>query len=183
MSKDQLSESEVALLLDLARLLKKHGPETFTSLASSLADSGWSADMAVLLESVARSAPKQRAAGEPRRSRSTSEKVSTQLERADESHLSLLRPIADKLLAGEALPRLKDVVEFAATTGISVSQARSRGDAIVTLVRAMVVMPMGELEGLVREIGISVSPGQRSLGGWNQIIERSRAATTDRRAP
>jgi hypothetical protein len=180
MSDNQLSEREIALILDLARLLKKHGSATFKSLADSLADPAWSARLSEILSAVAATAPEQQPMGQSRKSRSTSERIAAQLNRADPSRSALLSPRADKLVSGEALPSLKDVAEFASIVGLPVPRTKSRGDAVVALVRAMIEMPINELEKVVREIDVSVGQDRRSLQGWNRIIERSRAETTDR---
>lgn len=178
MSDHQLSESELALLGDLTRLLRKHGPETFKSLAASLADPEWPARLAAILSTVADAAPQQRANKRPTTARSTSEKVAAQLQHIDQKRLTLLRPVADNLVNGETLPRLKDVAEFASAAGFPAVRAKSRGDAVVALVRNMIAMPIDELERLVQGMSVSTSQDQRSLEGWNRIIERSRAETT-----
>ncbi len=180
MSDDQLSERELALLGDLARLIQKYGPGTFKSLAASLADPEWSARLAAILDAVAEAAPQQRTTRGSTRSRSTSDRVSAQLQHLDTERFTLLRPIAEKLVTGEFLPRLKDVAEFASIAGFPALRAKSRGDAIVALVRNMATMPLDELNKLVQEIGVSTGQDQRSLAGWNRIIERSRAETTGR---
>lgn len=178
MSDDQFSERELALLLDLTRLLKKHGPQAFKSLAASLADPEWSTRLSEILGAVAATAPQQSAARGSIRGRSASERVSAQLRNAAPARLALLTPMVDKLVAGEALPRLKDVTEFAMTVGLPAPRAKSRGDAIVDVVRALVAMPTDEFEKLFPEMEAWTGRGQRSLGGWSRIIERSRAETT-----
>jgi hypothetical protein len=182
MSKDELSERDLALLGDLIRLLRKHGPEAFKSLAASLGDAGWSDRMAAILTAVAEATPQRRITSRPTRSRSTFERVNAQLQHLDPERLTLLRPIAERLVAGEWLPRMKDVAEFTAIAGFPALRTKSRSDAIVALVRNMAAMPADQLERLAQELGASVGEDQRSLEGWNRIIERSRAETISPRA-
>jgi hypothetical protein len=49
-------------------------------------------------------------------------------------------------------------------------------------VRNMTAMPLGQLERLAQELAASAGEDQRSLEGWNRIIERSRAETISPRA-
>ena len=182
MSKDELSERDLALLSDLIRLLRKHGPDAFKSLAASLADPGWSDRMAAILNAVAEATPQRQITNRPTRSRSTLERVNAQLQRLDPERLTLLRPIAERLAAGELLPRMKDVAEFTSIAGFPALRTKSRSDAIVALVRNMATMPADQLERLAQELSASAGEDQRSLEGWNRIIERSRAETISPRA-
>jgi len=177
MSKDDLSERDLALLSDLVRLLRKHGPEAFKSLAASLADPEWSGHTATILNVVAEATPQPRISNRPASNRSTFERVNVQLQRLDAERLALLTPIAEKLAAGELLPRMKDIAEFASIAGFPPLRAKSRSDAIVALARNMAAMPAEQLERLVQELAASAGEDQRSLEGWNRIIERSRAET------
>jgi hypothetical protein len=113
-----------------------------------------------------------------RRSGSSRERISAQLRNLDPGRSALLTPIVDQLAAGEALPRLKDVAEFALTVGLPVPRAKSRGDAVVNLLRMLKSMPIDELEKVIPDIQTQGDRGSRSLEGWNRIIERSRAETT-----
>ena len=180
MSDEQLSEREMALILDLSRLLKKYGPEVFDSLAEALSDPEWPDRLSRILRAVSSTAPQRQQVRESRRSRSTADRVETQLRNADADHVALLRPIAESLITAEILPHLRDVTELALTIGLPAPRARSRGEAIVDLVRVLLAMPMDELEKVVPAIMASADRGQRSLEGWSRIIERSRAATTGR---
>lgn len=182
MSKDELSERDLALLGDLIRLLRKHGPEAFRSLAASLSDPEWSDRLAAILNAVAEATPQRRITNRPARSRSTLERVNSQLQHLDQEQLTLLRPIAERLVAGELLPRMKDVAEFTSIAGFPALRTKSRGDAIVALVRNMTAMPADQLERLAQELAASAGEDQRSLEGWNRVIERSRAETISPRA-
>lgn len=178
MTNHQPSERDLALLLDVTRLLKKYGPETFESLAASLSSSDWPTHMSAILIAVAAASPRQPATGRVNKSRSTSERISAQLRNVDPERSALLTPVVDRLVTGEALPRLKDVAEFALSAGLPVPRARSRGDAVVEILRALKLMPIDELEKIIPNIQAQTSKGERSLGGWSRIIERSRAETT-----
>lgn len=177
MSDKQLSAPELALLADLGQLLKKHGPEPFRMLAESLADPEFATHLSAILSDLAAAAPQQPAGRKPSSSRTTRDRIIAQLRNADTRHAALLAPIAEALAAGEALPRLKDVTEFALTTGLPVPRAKSRGDAILSVMRALVAMPTDELERILPGIRLPSRETQRSLEGWNRIIERSRAET------
>lgn len=182
MSDKQLSERELALLIDLSRLLKKHGSDVFDSLAATLADPEFSGRLSMILDTVSTNAPRRQATGRPRPRRSASDRISIQLRNADAEHTALLRPIVDSLIAGESLPRLKDVAEFALTVGLPAPRGKARADAVVDVVRALVAMPTDELEKVLPALMVSTDRGERSLEGWNRIIERSRAATYGRQA-
>jgi hypothetical protein len=178
MANRQLSEKEIALLLDIIRLLKKHGPEAFESLATYLSTSDWSDDASAILQAVAAIQPHQSVTEESKRSRSISERITAQLRNVDPARRALLEPVVGRLARGEALPRLKDVAEFALTAGLPIPNAKSRGDAVISLLRTLKAMPVDELEKIVPDLQGQASKGTRSLKGWNRIIERSRAETT-----
>lgn len=177
MSHEQFPEPELALLLDLGKLLKRYGPEVFKSLAEALADPEWSSRLSIILGTVATTRSQQPPVRKPRPKRALSDRVGAQLRNADAAHAALLEPIAERWITGESLPRLKDVAEFALTVGIPAPSTRSRGDAIVDVVRALAGMPTDELENVLPALELSAGRSQRSLEGWNRIIERSRAST------
>jgi hypothetical protein len=176
MTGGRLSEPELALLADLGKLLKKHGTEPFRNLAESLADPEFAGRLSVVLAELSKAAPQRQAAQRSTSSRTIKERIDTLLRSADAAHAELLTPVAESLATGETLPRLRDVTDIALAAGVPASRAKSRGDAIVALMRALIAMPTEELEKVLPTLQ-APSRGQRSLEGWNRIIERSRAET------
>jgi hypothetical protein len=179
MSEKQLSAPELALLADLGQLLEKHGAEPFKKLAESLADPEFAARLSAILSNLAIAVPQRPAPRRPISSRTVRDRINAQLRNADAERVALLGPLAEDLASGEALPRLKDVSEFALTAGIAAPRAKSRGEAIVSIMRALVAMPTDEVERVLPVIKSPQKIDRRTLEGWNRIIERSRSETHD----
>ena len=165
------TQPELDLLIDLAKLLKKHGTDTFESLAESISSPEMTQHLSRLLIQVAKVAqtiPKtKRETGlkqEPLIPRSLITLKSTEPEKYQP-----LMNFYDDLIAKTVLPSLRDIKEFAVDCGVSEIRAKSRQKAIGPLINSLLQFPNEELIPRIQSLK-KHDTGDRSLEGWSDII-------------
>lgn len=160
---------EYALLADLAKLLRKYGPDVFESLAGRLMQPEFSHSLARLLSratSISRKAGKNAAAPQRQDLRSSILELS---EREPQKGRLLLR-LYENLNSGAALPSLRDIRDFAETNGLPVVKAKSRKQAIVSFVKPFLDLPAEEIQVYLHRMEPAPDQSDRSLEGWSNII-------------
>jgi hypothetical protein len=172
------------LLADIAKLLKKHGADSFDGLARRLADPNFAARLATVLSTTARVSRAEAAAGtraprskQPRRDfRSTLE----DLERIEPDKAALLLELHDGLRAKRYLPTIRQIRDFAADIGVQPPSATTRDKAIVPLVKALIPLSVETLRNKLAPVTMASSDEDRSLLGWsNLILSRDRSSLGD----
>ena len=168
---------EIELLSDLANLLKKHGRETFESLAAMLAEPDFAHQLSDVLAAIAAAAPPGRTGTQVRRKEVPDRlgRVATRLAKIGGETEAALRPFVEAMQSGAALPAMKDIKGFAQRNNLPTPASKSRRDALASLVTSLINLPLQDLRELIPELEISLGASERSLEGWSRIIERSRA--------
>ncbi|MBI1927970.1 hypothetical protein HYR99_27475 [Candidatus Poribacteria bacterium] len=166
--------SEFELLMEIAKLLKKYGPDTFEKLASVLSSRDFSEHLASVLSSLAkesRSAQRRKTSladstRAPRDFRSSL----IQMKESEPDKSALLLKLYDDLTAKAVLPTLRDIHAFASDAGLPPIKANSRNKAIVPLLKMLMVLPLDELQLKLSAIESASMRDDRSLEGWSNII-------------
>ncbi len=165
------TQRELDLLVDLAKLLKKYGPETFESLAESISSPEMTQHLTRTLTQVAkigRTIPKtKRETGlkqEPSVPRSLITLKSAELEK-----YQLLMNFYTDLTAKTVLPSLRDIKEFAIDCGLPEVRAKSRQKAISPLISSLFKFSNEQLIAKIQSLK-KYDTGDRSLEGWSNII-------------
>lgn len=176
MSEDLPGAAGSELLVDLARLLKKHGRSAFDDLIEALNDPAFAPTLARALESVSDAPPSSPVA---KRSRRTAAEI---LERArievSEQHgdaaRSLVRMMGE-VADGTTELSLRDLEEVADRFGVHLARStRSRAEAISRIGLQFGSLTAGEQESLVAELSAAAHGSAGALQDWNRIIQRSR---------
>lgn len=158
---------EEKLTVDLARLVRRHGPEAFESLANLLRDPEEAAKLASVLEGVLampRASSSPRASGpRPLPGAQLLEEVG---KRDPELH-ELLSSVRDKLASGEIFRSISDLRRFADENGISLRSVDSRMRAIVPVLRFLASLPLDEAKAVIQPYE---HPDDRSLARWSEVI-------------
>lgn len=166
-------ETEFDLLVDLSKLLKKYGPETFDRLREQMSAPEFVARLTDLLSGavrVARTLPAR--TGSERRPLSQKEVRSSlvALGVTDPEKRDLLVRFYDELTAKIVLPTAQDLRGFAARVGLGFLEIRSRPQAVVALLEDLRSRPLDELTVLVADLKTAAGSDDRSLESWSRII-------------
>lgn len=166
-----ITEPELDLLVDLAKLLKKYGPEPFELLAQSISSPEMTQHLSSTLIQVAKTArtiPKTKR--EPRLKKEPSiPKSLTSLKSVEPEKYQLLMNFYTDLNARAVLKSLRDIKEFAMECGLPELHAKSRQKAIGPLISSLVKFPNEQLIRKLQSIK-KHDAGDRSLEGWTNII-------------
>lgn len=162
------------LLVDIARLLAKHGPEPFEVLAQRLKDGRLLNDLVALLEVSAhagrRSTRPLVARGKDQRESKGLGELLKQCEAENPDKARALRQLHERLTSRTLLPTLRHIRDFAHDNGLPLITSKSRDKAIIPLVRAMVAMPVERIVSLLERSSELEEKGGRTLEGWTGVI-------------
>lgn len=158
------TQKELDLLVDLAKLLKRHGPETFESLATTISSPEMTQELSSILTQVARTGRKT---GQKREI--TIPKSLTALESVEPEKYQLLINFYNDLTAKKVLLSLRDIQDFAANYGLAEIRAKSRHKAISPLFGSLIKLQNKQLIAIIQSVK-RYSAGDRSLEGWSNII-------------
>lgn len=165
------TQPELDLLVDLAKLLKKYGPEPFELLAKSISSPEMTQHLSTSLIQVAKIARKTLKTKGPARSKQEPSipKSLTSLKNIEPEKYQLLMNFYTDLTAKAVLPSLRDIKEFAVECGLPEPRAKSRQKAISPLINLLVQFPNAQLIAKIQSAK-KYDTGDRSLEGWTSII-------------
>lgn len=175
-----------ALLHDLAGLVRKHGPDTFSDLVRFLRDPDAVEELVRILE-AAETAGRRARVGGPRTVKTHGKaptggtrKLLSQLGSAEPEKAQMLSGLYEALLAKQALPTLADIRRFAKDNGLPDVTVTAREKAISSLLRNLSSRPTDDIRSILRRVRVAVTGGDRSLEGWTGVIlgkDRSRGGS------
>jgi len=178
--------SSFALLEDLARLVRKHGPAAFSDLSAILRNPKKIEELVSVLEAGASAGRRAKTykSGVPlrrRRAPSTALGLPDSLAATtDPETEGLLSRFYEDLLARRVLPTLPELREFASDNGLKGAKAESRGKAIGPLIRDLSLRPKDQVASILgRARSAKSAKDDRSLERWADVIldrNRSRGA-------
>ena len=166
--------SEFELLRDIAKLLKKYGPDTFERLSEKLSSPDFSERLAALLVTTAKTGRTAQIT-EPHKV----ERQQTQrdfrssliaLEQTDPNRATLLIKFYDGLTGKTYLPTLRDIQAFVSDLGLPPLKATSRDKAIVPLIKVLLPLGLEDLQSRLSAVKPVPTNDDRSLEGWSNII-------------
>jgi hypothetical protein len=163
-------QRELDLLVDVARLMKKHGPDAFERLAMLASSPEFPARLTAILSATARVGRQLRdknGGGTPRGNfrASLSQETATEPEKA-----ALLLSLYDELHAKAVLSTLRDCRAFAIQNGLPPLNATTRGKAIQELIEALVPLDQDRLQAVIGALKTGTGHEDRSLEGWTRLI-------------
>jgi len=168
------SKPELELLIEIAKLFKKYGPETFESLAANFSSPEFSERLVTILSTTAKIArtaqPKGTEQAERKRPPRDFRSSLVALENAEPEKSALLVRFYDDLMAKTVLPTLRDIQAFVSDAGLPSVKATARDKAITPFLKTLVPMPLDELRTRLSDIRSVSIRDDRSLEGWSNII-------------
>jgi hypothetical protein len=165
------TQRELDLLVDLAKLLRKYGPEPFESLAASISTPEMTQHISVLLTQVAkigRNIPKTKRKVRPKEKPSIPRSL-TALRSVEPEKYKLLMNFHNDLIGKTVLPTLRDIKEFAIDCGLPQVLGESRQRAISPLIGSLTKLAIKQLMAKIGSLK-KYDMGDRSLEGWSNII-------------
>ena len=172
-------QSEVELLSDLAKLMKKHGPRTFENLAEMVSQPKFSEQLVSVLRTTAKAStsvlPRTRTEAPMRDFRYSL----VRLELNEPEKSALLVAFYDGVMAKQLLPTLDQLNTFAAALQIEPFKSTPRDKAVYHLTRRLMELPLEDLEKAISSAPpIDRNSNDRSMEGWSQLI-LSKKRTSD----
>ena len=168
--------TRIELMTDLARLLKKHGPEPFEELAREFAREDFIANLLAILGASAdagrRLKAKAAAAKKPRPAKTQNgvAELLRRVEANDAEKADLLRRFYQTLSEKAALPTLRDIRHFAEDNGLGPIKATAREKAILPLFKDMATAPCDKVSRMASRAARYAGDEDRALEGWARII-------------
>lgn len=164
---------EEDLLIDIAKLIKKYGAETFFSLSQSISSPETTQKLATILSESSKLIRKtQKGAEKHKTNISQSVVISKTLDEIKNTEPELygvLYPFYEGLIRKDFLPRLSDIREFAIDCGLPAINATSRAKSINPLMISIIGHHNRRLLARIKSVSIS-RDNNRSLEGWSGII-------------
>lgn len=169
-----IAQREFDLLSDLARLLKKYGPEAFKELARILRDPELNKNLIEIVEatgSFVQSLSPKKIRNDNTQVRQTGiRQLIADLAEKEPIKAELLSRFNDALTAKIACPSLKDLRAFAMDNGLEAIKATSRDRAIYQILKNLAAFSEEEIKSIISRARIDNKAGDRSLEGWTGVI-------------
>lgn len=166
-------KQELELLVEVAKLLKKYGPDTFEKLAESLSSPEFSERLTSILSKTARIAHSAKKDIQPSERKQTPRDFRSSLvalANTESEKSELLTKFYDGLMAKNFLPTLRDLQSFILDMGLPPLKATARNKAIVPFVKSLLPLSTDEIKDKLARIKPVSSANDRSLEGWSNII-------------
>lgn len=166
-------KNELDLLVELVKLVRKYGPETFESLAAQISMPEFTQRLADLLSTTAKASRAARPSEghfESRRPRRNFRSSLLELEKSEPEKAAILIRLYDGLMAKTFLPTLRELKAFASDNGLPPPKATARDKAIVPLIKTLLPMSLEELKTRLQGLQPILDNDDRSLEGWSNII-------------
>jgi hypothetical protein len=170
-----MKPSSSDLLIDLAKLLRKYGPDEFEDLAKLIGSAEFTGNVSKLLLSVAEESRRHArtqpppAQSRPGKSTMNPDRTQEQLEITDPERASLLAELKLKLTEGGALPRLSDVLSFAKRFNLPGVKATSRDVAVRLLLKSFSRLSTEQVRAILEHFS-DAAEDAAGLKGWTEII-------------
>ena len=164
-------DKKLDLLMDLAKLLKKYGPEPFENLAESISSLEITERLKKLLKgsvSISRSVSIPLDSGADRVPRTVREKLEA-LRNSEPQKYELLINFHASLLAKVILPALRDIRDFTRDHGLHEITSKGRSDAVSQLIKQLIPLSYEDLREKLSSLRLH-RDGDRSLEAWSDLI-------------
>jgi len=165
-----IKERELDLLIDLLKLRKKYGAESFELLAKALSSHEITKQLSEILANIPSKVKTPYVKKKSQRAKKdTMPKALITLERVDPQKFKILLKFYNDLVAKTVLPHLKDIKYLAEELGLPEVRAKSRQKAISPFISSLILLPYTTIESSIQSIDV-YRTGDRDLEGWSNII-------------
>jgi len=162
--------SELDLLADLVKLLRKYGADSFTQLSSRLANPEFVQSLSLVLEKVASEGRKSNVPNKEKTFPQSQRDFRHKLSEQEPEKAKVLVKFYDDLMAKSFLPSMRDIETFALDNNLPPIKAKSRQKAVIPLLKSLLLLPLEDLNLLLAKLKPSTYVNNRSLEGWSSLI-------------
>jgi hypothetical protein len=158
------------LLVDLVKLLKKHGPETFRVLAAALRDPDQLANLSETLDVLSQQSSRfgvTARKGTPQRT-GLRKQLDTLAETAPDK-AALLRRLLEQLMAADGIP-LPELRTYARQAGLPQLKSGDRARVAQAFVTALIDLDTSQIQKHIEQLATTPQESDRDLAGWSRII-------------
>ena len=166
-------KNHIDLLVDIAKLLKKYGPDTFETLADNISKPEFAEDLTKILSESAKASrsPKQHNKKDRvNRSGNTFRDSVIEMKDYHPEKGEILLHLYDGLIAKTFLPTLRELNAYLEDNGLPSLKAKSRDKAIISFVKVFLPIPLNELKKYLLNIQPALSNDDSSLERWSKVI-------------
>jgi len=163
---------ELDLLIELAKLVRKYGPEPFEALGTSLKSGETLKHLETIVAGMGSAARRVRREGQQyktRRTASSIPKVPSPIKTGNNEKDEMLTRFRDDLIEGRLLPTVRDIKSFSENQKLAGLAATSRSKSIGPLIKSLAVLPTERIKAILRGVERR-EKGDRDLEGWSNII-------------
>jgi hypothetical protein len=160
-----INDKEYELLRDLAKLLKKYGPEAFEAVAKIYSSQDFNQKFASILMANATIGRKSVS------NRKSSAIELAKIKESEPKKYEIITLFVEEFKAGRILPSLKDAKRFVAENNLPEIKAEYRLKAISQLTGSLLKLSQEELEKLFNELS-KQGKSDSSLSQWSDIITK-----------
>ncbi|MDE2845221.1 MAG: hypothetical protein OXO51_00785 [Gemmatimonadota bacterium] len=167
-----MDEKARVLLIDIIKLLHKHGPDSFLSLSKTISDVRFLGNLESILTETAKCGEVSSIAGKKQQTtRNNIQKQLKELIQKQPVKGQILVDFYNGLTEKKYLRNLRDIREFADLLNLPKVNATSRDRALGPLMRDLMNLSVGDLKVVFREINeVDSENSDRSLAGWSELI-------------
>lgn len=165
-----MDKKETALLLDLAKLMVKYGPETFGSLAANLMSKDMS-DLAGILSKYSRAGSNHEFAASYHTKKPNLSSELRTLATTNPEKYATVYPFYLALRGKEILPHSGDIKEFAKKNNLPLLEASDRSSLTSALVRELLTLPTLRIREVLSKFG-TYGQSSSTLRAWSDIITK-----------
>lgn len=161
------------LLQDLARLIKKYGPDAFVSLSEFLKTPTAIDQLVTILDAsstAGQNARVTKSSRNPNKHREELSEILAAVQNTDPHKAQEISAFIRAFGAKRALPNLRDIRDFASDNGLKPVTATSRDKALRPLVKDLISRSSEELSTILKKIALHDLEGDRTLEGWAGVI-------------
>ena len=163
------------MISDLAKLLRKYGPEAFEELVDAIRNPQFQHKLAELLLVSARTARKAGIGGPSSQNRKAFSRCRDKIENlksTDPEKAKLLAQLIDDVERKKALRSMREIREFSTRHVLPKNSARTRAQAIEGLLESLADKPLEQLKEILHSLCARVGKGEEGLEGWANLIMR-----------
>ena len=164
---------DAKLLAELARLVARHGPSSFSRLATLIRDPEQAEMLAELLDEASSLSTRRTRRAATRTPERIGMGVLRELRKSNPEKHALIAAFRHDLLSRSILPTMNHLRNFALVNDVSIGKASSRSAAITPLLRSLSMLPADRIHTLRESLTYSET-NDRSLEAWRNVIVKQR---------
>ena len=169
------TKNHLDLLVDIAKLLKKYGPDTFEILADNISKPEFAKDLTNILSESAKASRTTKPRMEKTKAKRSGKTFRDSLIEIKDHHPEkgeILIHLYDGLIAKTFLPTLRELNAYLSDNGLPTLKSKSRDKAIISFVKVFLPMPLKEVKDNLQILHPTSNINDSSIEQWSKVIFR-----------